>query len=314
MLSILGSTWGALARCRASLYESGWLRRHTLERPVISVGALSVGGAGKTPTTALLAGLLSEAGCRPAILSRGYKRSGAAPLLVSRGDGRGPIVAVTEAGDEPFWLASALPAVPVAVASHREEAAQVVLSAMTAADVFLLDDGFQHLRVARDVNLLVVNPERPFWDDAPMPVGRLRESPAAATRADAFLIVGADAESTARLHERYPKPQDSSSPARHRAAGRSTNEFRKRCRPAASAPPRPASTGPLSPLPASRGPSASSMISKQTASCSRVGTPSPTTTSSVPETSPKSSAWLASPVPPPWSLPKKTPSAYPGRQ
>jgi tetraacyldisaccharide 4'-kinase len=207
MLSILGSTWGALARCRASLYETGWLRRHTLERPVISVGALSVGGAGKTPTTALLAGLLSEADCRPAILSLGYKRSGAAPLLVSRGDGRGPIVAVTEAGDEPFWLASALPAVPVAVASHREEAAQVVLSAMTAADVFLLDDGFQHLRVARDVNLLVVNPERPFWDDAPMPVGRLRESPAAATRADAFLIIGADAESTARLHERYPKPQ-----------------------------------------------------------------------------------------------------------
>ena len=63
MLSILGSTWGALARCRASLYETGWLRRHTLERPVISVGALSVGGAGKTPTTALLASLLSEAGC-----------------------------------------------------------------------------------------------------------------------------------------------------------------------------------------------------------------------------------------------------------
>lgn len=206
MLSILGSTWGALARCRASLYEAGWLRRHTLERPVISVGALSVGGAGKTPTTALVASLLSEAGCRPAILSRGYKRSGATPLLVSRGDGRGPIVGVAEAGDEPFWLASVLPAVPVAVASRREEAAHVVLStAAAAADVFLLDDGFQHLRVCRDANLLVVNPERPFWDDAPMPVGRLRESPAAAARADGFLIVGADTESATRLHDRYPK-------------------------------------------------------------------------------------------------------------
>lgn len=205
MLSILGSTWGALARCRASLYDAGWLRRHTLERPVISIGALSVGGAGKTPTTALLAGLLADAGCRPAILSRGYKRRGTTPLLVSRGDGGGPIVEVTEAGDEPFWLASVLPAIPVAVASRRDQAAHVALSVAATVDVFLLDDGFQHLRVARDADLLVVNPERPFWDDVPMPVGRLRESPAAAARADAFLIVGADAEAAAKLQDRYPE-------------------------------------------------------------------------------------------------------------
>ena len=204
MLRILGSTWGALARCRASLYESGWLRRHDLGRPVISVGALSVGGAGKTPATALVAGLLVEAGLRPAILSRGYRRSGTAPLLVSRGDGDGPTVAVAAAGDEPFWLASVLPTVPVAVASRREEASRLALAALSV-DVFLLDDGFQHLRVGRDANLLVVNPEQPFWDDAPMPGGRLRESPGAAARADGFLIVGADADAARRLDDQFPQ-------------------------------------------------------------------------------------------------------------
>jgi tetraacyldisaccharide 4'-kinase len=206
MLSILGSTWGALANYRASLYKTGWLPCHNLERPVISVGALSVGGAGKTPTTALIASLLTQAGVQPAILSRGYRRRSNAPLLVSCGDGRGPVVEVPEAGDEPFWLASVLPTVPVAVASRREEAAHVTLAAAAVTpQVFLLDDGFQHLRVSRDANLLIVNPEQPFWEDAPMPDGRLRESPGAAARADGFLIVRANAETAVRLHDRFPE-------------------------------------------------------------------------------------------------------------
>lgn len=202
MLKILGSTWGTLARARASLYAGGWLRSRRLERPVVSVGALSVGGAGKTPTTALLAALLREAGLRPAILSRGYRRQGNAPLLVSAGDGGGPSVTVAQAGDEPFWLARVLPEVAVAVAARREDAARLAL-ASGPRDVFLLDDGYQHLRVARDADLLVVNPEAPFWDDAPLPSGRLREPPSAAARADAFLVIGADASVCATLDQRY---------------------------------------------------------------------------------------------------------------
>ena len=202
MLKILGSTWGTVARTRAALYERGWLPRYRLERPVISIGGLSVGGAGKTPTTALIAALLCEAGFRPAILSRGYRRSGREPLLVSAGDGSKPLVDATRAGDEPHWLAQVLPGVAVAVAAKREQAARLALSAGDR-DLFLLDDGFQHLRLARDVNLLVVNPEAPFWDDAPMPAGRLREPPDAARRADAFLVVGADDEVGATLDERF---------------------------------------------------------------------------------------------------------------
>jgi tetraacyldisaccharide 4'-kinase len=202
MLKILGSTWGTVARVRASLYERGWLPRYRLERPVISIGGLSVGGAGKTPTTALIAALLCEAGFRPAILSRGYRRSGSEPLLVSAGDGNKPRVDAARAGDEPCWLAHVLPGVAVAVAAKREQAARLALSAGDR-DLFLLDDGFQHLRLARDVNLLVVNPEAPFWDDAPMPTGRLRERPDAARRADAFLIVGADDDVRDTLDERF---------------------------------------------------------------------------------------------------------------
>jgi tetraacyldisaccharide 4'-kinase len=203
MLKLLGSTWGTVARVRASLYERGWLPRHRLEHPVISIGGLSVGGAGKTPTTALIAALLCEAGFRPAILSRGYRRSGSEPLLVSAGDGGKPLVGVARAGDEPCWLAHVLPGVAVAVATKREDAAQLAMSA-GGRDLFLLDDGFQHLRLARDVNLLVVNPEAPFWDDAPMPTGRLRERPDAARRADAFLVVGADDEDVRdALEERF---------------------------------------------------------------------------------------------------------------
>lgn len=206
MLSILGSTWGILTSFRASLYESGWLPCRNLERPVISIGALSVGGAGKTPTTALVASLLSEAGIQPAILSRGYRRRSTAALLVSHGDARGPIVEVDQAGDEPFWLASVLPTVPVVVAKRREEAAHVALAAAAVTpDVFLLDDGFQHLRVARNANLLIVNPEQPFWEDAPIPSGRLREASSAATRADGFLIVRADTEAARGLHNRFPE-------------------------------------------------------------------------------------------------------------
>jgi len=200
------ATWAALGRLRAALYRDGWLRTRKLERPVISVGALSVGGAGKTPATAMISSLLREAGHRPAILSRGYRRQGREPLLVSGGDGGGPRTTVGAAGDEPFWLASVLPRVPVAVAGRREEAARLALAA-AEVDVFVLDDGFQHLRVARAADLLVVDAAAPFWRDLPMPTGRLRESPAAADRADALLLIGGDAEATAEARRRHPRLQ-----------------------------------------------------------------------------------------------------------
>lgn len=202
MLRPLSSLWGILAATRVRLYRAGWLSVHRLRRPVVSIGSLGVGGIGKTPCVAALAGILQACGYRPAILSRGYRRRGRAPVVVSRGSGLE--VDVRDAGDEPAWLASVIDGVGVAVAARRERAAEI-LESNAEFDVYLLDDGFQHVRVYRDVDLLVVDGRSPFWEGLPPPAGRLREAPAAARRADAFLLIR-DVESTARaaLERRHP--------------------------------------------------------------------------------------------------------------
>ncbi|MFQ5742685.1 MAG: tetraacyldisaccharide 4'-kinase [Acidobacteriota bacterium] len=203
MLNKLARVWGAVAEARARLYQHGQLEVHRLPRPAISVGGISIGGSGKTPAVAAITGLLLEAGQRPAILSRGYRRRGRTPLLVSHGDGRGPLVSVRRAGDEPTWLARLFPTAVVAVAAHRERAAELALAA-ASVDVFVLDDAFQHLRVSRQADCLVVDSAAPFWCDAPVPAGRLRERHRAAARADAFLLVGDDLVAAEVLEQRYP--------------------------------------------------------------------------------------------------------------
>ena len=168
---MLSYAWGAAAALRILLYRCGWKSRHRLQRPVVSIGALGVGGTGKTPCVAALAQLLIADGKRPAILSRGYARRGRTATIVSQGQGLQ--VPVTEAGDEPAWFATALPSVPVAVAARREEAAELLLGRVDC-DLFLLDDAFQHVRVHRDVDLVVVDATAPFWEDRPPPAAPTR--------------------------------------------------------------------------------------------------------------------------------------------
>jgi len=178
--------WNAVAASRVALYRNGWLKTQRLPLPVISVGALEMGGTGKTPATIAVASMLREHGIRAAVLSRGYARTGNQPTLV--GVGAGPIENATVSGDEPWLMSHLLPDVPVAVAARREGAARLVPDG--SADVFVLDDGFQHVRVHRQLDLLVVDPAAPFWEQSPPPLGRLREGTAAACRADAFLLRG----------------------------------------------------------------------------------------------------------------------------
>ena len=164
-----------------------------LPRPTISVGNLHWGGTGKTPLVAAIAERLAGMGLRVAVLSRGYGRSGKAPLLVSAGDG--PRVGWRESGDEPQWLASRLPGVTVAVGANREQAAALALRS-GAIDAFVLDDAFSHVRVARDVDLLVFPSADPFGGGHLLPSGRLREPLEAAAAADAVLLSGVAPEST----------------------------------------------------------------------------------------------------------------------
>ena len=153
--------------------------------PVISVGNITVGGTGKTPLVAWLATRLREAGMLPAVVSRGYAgRAGRGPLVVS--DGRGPLVGPDWSGDEPFLLARMLPGVPVVVGADRPAAARRARD--MGAEVVLLDDGFQHRRLRRDLDLVLLDAGSPIGNGHLLPAGILREPPSSLARADAVVV------------------------------------------------------------------------------------------------------------------------------
>jgi tetraacyldisaccharide 4'-kinase len=161
-----------------------------LPRPVISIGNLHWGGAGKTPLVAAVALHLRGRGRRVAILSRGYRRSGGGVRLVS--DGAGPLLGPRLAGDEPVLLAEQLPGVAVLVGADRFAAGRSALERLDPApDLFLLDDGFSHLRLYRDLDLLAFPASDPFAGGRLAPSGGLREPLAAVRWADAALLTGA---------------------------------------------------------------------------------------------------------------------------
>jgi tetraacyldisaccharide 4'-kinase len=171
-------------------------RRRRLGRPVISVGNLSVGGSGKTPIVEHLARLLRESGERPAVLTRGYGRRDPADGVTVVSDGEAILADEARAGDEPLMLARLLPGVPVLVGANR------YLSGLLAerrfgATVHLLDDGFQHVELARDVDLLLV--DESDLADRPLPAGRLREPLANAVAADAVLVNAGYATAAERI-------------------------------------------------------------------------------------------------------------------
>jgi tetraacyldisaccharide 4'-kinase len=161
------------------------------------VGNLVTGGSGKTPVVAAVAAVLSRLGHRPAILSRGYGRSRRAPKLVVVSEGTGPLVPVDQSGDEPQMLARDIRGVPIVVAADRARAGQVAIDRFDST-VLILDDGFQHLRLERTVDLLVLSPAD--LAEKLLPSGRLREPLSAASAADAVLAYGgaAAAEQLAR--------------------------------------------------------------------------------------------------------------------
>jgi tetraacyldisaccharide 4'-kinase len=185
ILSVASKVYGTAATWRRRWYAGHPSRRRRLDRPVISVGNLNTGGSGKTPIVAHLASLLAAYGERPAILSRGYGRAAPTAGVTIVSDGAGLFAALENAGDEPLMLARALPNVPVLVCTDRYQAGRLAEQTL-GATVHVLDDGFQHLGLHRDVDLLVAG--RHDLGDQVLPAGRLREPLAAAAFADAVLI------------------------------------------------------------------------------------------------------------------------------
>jgi tetraacyldisaccharide 4'-kinase len=185
MISLLSSAYGAAAKWRRRQYSRDPARVRRLDRPVISVGSLRVGGSGKTPVVEYLARLLVDHGERPAILTRGYARRMASDGVTIVSDGDRVRASVHEAGDEPLMLAHALRGVRVLVSANRYLSGRLAERQLDAT-VHLLDDGFQHLGLARDLDLLLAAEED--LSDRPLPAGRLRESLDAAATADAVLV------------------------------------------------------------------------------------------------------------------------------
>lgn len=195
----LAGLYGAGARFRRRAFERGWLKSRRLSRPVISVGNLTVGGSGKTPLVALIAEILLRHGHKPAILTRGYRRERQAEL-VALGPQSPNDADARAVGDEPALLACALPQVPIIVCADRFRGGRFAEERF-AVDVHVLDDGFQHLPLARDVDLVAIDTTQNVLEDAVLPAGRLREPVEALARADLVVLTRTEIRDPAAIEK-----------------------------------------------------------------------------------------------------------------
>jgi tetraacyldisaccharide 4'-kinase len=171
---------------RLFLYRLGIFKREKLSCAVISIGNITVGGTGKTPLVQSLAQFLVEKGKKPVILSRGYKGRGKQRIQVLSGRGD-TLPRWEETGDEPYLLAKKLMTVPVIVGKDRVYSGKYALR-LFSPDVLLLDDGFQHFRLKRDIDIVVIDAQNGFGNGHVLPRGPLREPLRGLGRADLILL------------------------------------------------------------------------------------------------------------------------------
>ena len=193
---------GLAVRLRNGLYDTGLLNSDRLPVPVISVGGLTAGGAGKTPVVRYLARRLVDAGYRPAVLSRGYGRDSRVTRSAAPG------ATWQEVGDEPAFLASALPDVPVVVGPSRTAAGRLAIDRY-GANVLLLDDGFQHRRTARAADIVVHDASSRLSPERLLPAGPLREPVSSLGRAHVLVLTRTDQAGSAdtdteRIRGKFP--------------------------------------------------------------------------------------------------------------
>lgn len=183
----LGLLYGAAVRARTALYRRGVLSSFELGVPVVSVGNITTGGTGKTPVVAWIAEALALAGLRVCILTRGYgRRDEGKRVLVS--DGVSLLSNAEEGGDEPLMLAEMLRGKAAVLSDRNRASAAAWAREHLGSEVFVLDDGFQHLRVRRALDIVTVDATNPFGGGRLLPQGRLREPLASLKRADLVII------------------------------------------------------------------------------------------------------------------------------
>ena len=171
---------------RRAAYRRGWFKSHRLNRPVVSVGNLTAGGTGKTPIVRYIAEILLKSGWRPSILTRGYGRRDGGKMIVlepaaERKADPGKV------GDEPALLAQSLPELPIMVCTNRYRAGRLAEERFDV-NVHILDDGFQHWALARDVDVVLLDVTQELSDQALLPAGRQREPCSALERAHIVVL------------------------------------------------------------------------------------------------------------------------------
>ena len=193
-----------VVRARNIFYRSGFFRSRQVGVPVISIGNLTSGGTGKTPLVEWTARALSSLGLRVCVLTRGYGRENPNQRVIAS-DGTELLAQVAETGDEAFMLAERLKGEAAVVCdSDRVSAAHWAIEHL-GSEVLVLDDAFQHQRIARDLNILAVDATNPWGNGYSLPAGILREPIHELSRADCVIITRADADNSARLQHEISK-------------------------------------------------------------------------------------------------------------
>ena len=191
VLPPLSALYGAVTRTRLKLYQRGTFHTTKLDRPVISVGNITAGGTGKTPLVEWVARIIADAGKNVCILTRGYGRENPQRQVVVS-DGKTILATPAEAGDEPYLLATKLlGSASVICNADRISSGRYAIESL-GADCFVLDDGFQHLRLARDLNIVTIDATNPWGGGQLLPYGRLREPVANLIRADCVVLTRCD--------------------------------------------------------------------------------------------------------------------------
>ncbi len=208
-LYLLSLLYGGAVRARSLFYSVGLLKTKRLPCPVVSIGNITVGGTGKTPLVMALAKGLMEKGISVAILSRGYKGKKVSGPIVS--DGKTTFFSPEESGDEPFLMAKACRGIPVLVGKDRFTNGSIALQRFGVKGL-LLDDGYQHLSLYRNINILLIDAYIGFGDHTLLPRGVLREPLSHLHRTDLFLFTKVENPETVqplerRIHEIHPASQ-----------------------------------------------------------------------------------------------------------
>lgn len=191
ILPPLSSLYGAVTRTRLALYKRGTFRTTKLDRPVISVGNITAGGTGKTPLVEWVAKTLAGVGKKACILTRGYGRENPQQQVVVS-DGTTILATPAESGDEPYLLATNLLGAAAVISNADRVAAGRYAVENFNTDCFVLDDGFQHLRLARDLNIVTIDATNPWGGGQLLPHGRLREPLSGLIRADCVVLTRCD--------------------------------------------------------------------------------------------------------------------------